>query len=108
MNDAKWTEIVGRIADEFTIIEKNTEDLPDSPGRLERIVFRGPAGILKIERTVRPRVAAYKTTGSKRIGSDMMVEKVYAEDDWIDSIAVFQERGSQWLPLQGGETMFSR
>lgn len=81
MTDDRWAEVVGHIKDTFSVTEEKREDLDDSPGFREWIVFDGPLGTMKLERVTRPLVLGKKTIGSRRIGSTTHVEYDYSSTE---------------------------
>lgn len=104
MQDEKWNEIIGRIKDDFTVEEHTTEDLDPGPGSVETIIFEGPTGRMKLERTTKPVVLDKKTIGSRRIGSDTTVEYVYSDSEFSKTFKAYQWNDAQndWVVMEGG------
>ncbi|MFA6908795.1 MAG: hypothetical protein WC289_02810 [Patescibacteria group bacterium] len=103
MSPEKWSEIVSRITDEFTVQAHETERLDPGPGTCEYIEFIGPAGKMKIERVVTPKVVGHHGVGSRRIGSSSGVAVEYSADEQIDRISAYRwdERITDWVELGG-------
>lgn len=74
MQDEKWQDILGKVKDNFEVLDENKEDLDPGPGFVEYIVFSGPLGKIRLERTTKPVVLEKKGIGSRRIGSQASVE----------------------------------
>jgi hypothetical protein len=107
MDDEKWQDIIGRIKDDFEVIENGTKDLEQGPGNVEYIIFNGPLGKMKLERTTRPLVLDKKGLGSRRIGSQSSVEYIYSDTEKTHSFKAFKWEESQndWLEMEKGFNM---
>lgn len=104
MTDEKWLDTVATIKDKFPVLEEGKEDLSEEEGRgfREFVIFNGPLGKMKIERTTKAVIIGKKTIGSKRMGSQAVVEYIYSDteksqkfkaykwddgqDDWIEIV----------------------
>ncbi len=106
MNDERWQDIVGKIQDGFEVIEHKTEGLDPDPGTVEIIVFKGPLGKMKLERTTKPLVLDKRAIGSKRIGSQATVQYVYSETEKTHTFKVFRwdEGQNGWIEMEMGES----
>ncbi len=102
MNDEKWENIKGRIKDDFELVEEGGKDLEESPGYVEFVIFNGPLGKMKLERTTRPVVLDKKTIGSRRIGGDTQVEYIYSEDEFSQKFQAFKwdENQNDWIEME--------
>lgn len=106
MTDEKWQNIIAQIKDndKLEMIDHQTEDLPEErgPGTVEIIEFKGPLGLMKLERTTQPLVIDKKTIGSRRIGSDTSVEYVYSDTEKVHKFTVyrFEENDDRWVEMQ--------
>ena len=99
MTDEKWEQIVGKIKDEFGVESHQTRDGEREREKIEEIIFNGPLGRIKIARSVRPRVLEEKTHYSNRIGGDMGVERVYSDDEFVNSMDIFKDNDGEWVPV---------
>ena len=97
MLDARWTELVGRIKDTFPVEREFSE--PIDHGTADGIIFEGPMGRMKLERTQRAAIVGEKATGSNRIGSDVAIQNVYDEDTQIENIRLYREMDGEWLAV---------
>ena len=102
MHDDKWRDIIARIQDDFTVLEHETKELPeeDAPGQVEYIIFEGPLGTMKLERTSKPLVLEEKTIGSRRIGSQTHVEKVYSDTEKVHTFKAYRQTGDTWIEME--------
>lgn len=86
MNDAKWVEIMDMIEERFGDAEFEKESTHEGKGSIERMLFNGPMGEMKLERVKAPRLLGEKTQYSRRIGGDVKVDKVYSEDEVVTHV----------------------
>lgn len=112
MNDDKWKEVLAIISEKFEIEDRATEDLSDEDGmgNVERIIFEGPLGRIKLERTTQPLVLDRKSIGSKRIGSDKVIQYTYSDTEMVHRFSAFKwdEQKQDWeeLKMERGEMLF--
>ena len=90
MTDERWTEIKALVEDKFDILSHETVDLDDAPGTREVIEFISPMGKMRFERTDQPLVTGKKVIGSKRIGSESIVEYNYSETERVHRFKVYR------------------
>jgi len=104
MQDEKWQDIVGRVQDDFEVLEYETKELDPGPGSVEYIIFNGPLGKMKLERVTRPLVLDKKGLGSKRIGSQTRVEYIYSETEKTHAFKVYKWSDDQedWVAIEAG------
>lgn len=106
MTDEKWEKIIGQIKDNenLELIDQRTEDLPEEAGQgtVEIIEFKGPLGMMKLERTTQPLVIDKKTIGSRRIGSHTEVEYIYSDTEKVHKFKVyrFDENEDDWKEMK--------
>lgn len=102
MQDDKWQEIIGRIQDDFEVSEHETKELDPGPGTVEYIIFNGPLGKVKLERTTRPLVLGKHGLGSRRIGSQARVEYQYSDTETIHTFRAYKWDGNQntWVEME--------
>lgn len=104
MNDEKWQATIGRIKDEFEVLEEKTVELEDTPGQKEYIVFQGPMGKIKLERLTKPLFEGTRGIGSKRIGSQAKVEYLYSDTEKTHAFKAYKwnEAAGDWQTLEAG------
>ena len=104
MTDDKWKDIIAKIKDNFELIEHKTEDIDgeESQGTIELVIFNGPLGKMKLERTTKPLVIDKKTLGSRRIGSETTVEYVYSDTEKVNKFRAyrFDEDNQNWIEME--------
>jgi hypothetical protein len=104
MTMEKWQKIVGQIMDNFEVIEHEKWHEEEEGGAdIERIVFNGPLGKMKLEFIMRPAILDKKTTYSRRIGSETKVDYVYSPTEKTYKMIAFKWDDSQddWVEMDG-------
>jgi len=98
MDDERWEELVNQIELKLKIQEKKTVTGPDSKTKIETIIFLGPEGKMKLERTSKPLVLDKKVHYSKRIGSAPSVEYIYSPTEKVQRVQLFKwsEKDHDW------------
>ena len=99
------------VKEKFEVEEKNKEDLPEERGGgyVEWIIFQGPLGKMKLERTTKPIVLDKKTTYSKRAGSGTKVDYVYSDTDFSQKLRAYKwdDIGENWVEMETEKSGFS-
>lgn len=109
MTDEKWLDTISMIKEKFGIIEQSEEELvEEGGGTVERIIFNGPLGKMKLERIVHPLVVGKKTTGSKRIGSTTRVDYVFSDTEKVRRLKVYKwnDNLSDWEEMKIEQDVF--
>lgn len=101
MREERWLQIKELIKGKFQLLEEKKLPLDGLPGEQEIISFVTPAGKFKLERVLKPKVLDKKTTYSQRIGSDVKVEYVYSENEFVDRLIAYQwnEARADWQEI---------
>lgn len=99
MNQEKWEQLIGRIKDDFKVIEHNKGEGEMEGETVETIIFENPAGQMKLERRTRPRVLGEKTQYAARLGSQVRIEKVYSQDEFVDTVKLYRLAGGDWQEI---------
>lgn len=107
MDDSRWDDITGRIKDTFEVEEEFDEALPEGPGKRDGLVFAGPLGRMKLERTSRPRVIGSHGITAKRIGAHASVAYEYDSSDIIQSVKLFRWSDGGWVPVNDPGSMLA-
>ncbi len=109
MTDEKWLDTVSTLKDKFPILEEGKEDLSEEEGRgfREFVIFEGPFGKMKVERTTRAVVLGKKTIGSKRMGSQAAVEYVYSDTEKSQKFKAYKwdDGQAEWLEITMAENL---
>jgi hypothetical protein len=107
MTDEKWLDTKSTIKEKFEIIEEGKEDLDEMEGRgyREFVIFNGPLGKMKIERTIKALVLGKKTFGSKRIGNQATVEYIYSDTETTSKFKAYKWDNSSenWIEITIGD-----
>jgi hypothetical protein len=91
MHDEKWQNLISMIEEKFPIEEQGEEEIAaEGGGKIEFIVFTGPLGRMKAERTTRPLVIDKKTQYSNRIGGDVKVDFVFSPTEKVHKFKVYK------------------
>lgn len=99
MTDEKWQQISDMIEEKFEVEEHGTEDL--DPGTSEYYIFDGPAGRMKLERTIRPKLEDTKVHAAKRIGAVNEEEMIYSENEEVSFMKAYtwEEDTLTWVKM---------
>ena len=105
MTDEKWENLLEMIKQQFQVLDKGVEDLVDTKGVREFIIFYGPLGKMKLERTSKPRVIDKKVYSSRRIGAAVREELVYSKTELIHQFEAYHwdEKQNDWLKIKAGD-----
>jgi hypothetical protein len=90
MNQDKWDSLIVYAKEEFDVEEHEKEDIMEGKGSVERIVFNGPLGKIKLEREKKPLVTGRKVIASKRVGSDVSEELEYSDSESVDTLFAYK------------------
>lgn len=100
MTPDRWEQLKGTILDRFEIIERATQPLERDPGTVELLVFKSPAGVIKLEFTRKPRVIGERGMGSRRIGSAVIIQRAYSDEDEVSFLKAFRQGADQsWTEI---------
>jgi hypothetical protein len=90
MHQAKWEALLDQIERLFGFLEHEIEEYPERHLTIETAVFNGASGRMKLERSVRPVIVDKKTSYTKRAGSEVGVEYVFSDDEFVDTVKLFR------------------
>ncbi|MEK7580108.1 MAG: hypothetical protein AAB465_00625 [Patescibacteria group bacterium] len=109
MNPEHWEDIIEKIKnkfsdaahvkEDFVVEENNTGE--KIMGERERIEFVSPVGKIRLEKIRKPMVLDKRVLYSKRIGSDIKVDRVYSDKDMVEHINIYRlnETENVWIKL---------
>ncbi len=105
MYQRKWENLVEEIERVFGFIDHTTEEYPGRRLTVETVEFEGASGRMKLERSVKPVVLEKKTTFSKRVGSDVEIEYVLSDDEFVDTVKCYRwdKLARQWRQIDIAE-----
>lgn len=90
MHQAKWEALLDQIERLFGFLQHETEEYPERHLTVETVAFDGASGRMKLERSVRPVIVDKKTRFTKRAGSDVVMEYVFSEDEFVDTVKLYR------------------
>ncbi len=90
MYQAKWEALLDQIERLFGFLEHEIEEYPERHLTVETAVFDGASGRMKLERSVRPVILDKKTSFTKRAGSAVVIEYVFSEDEFVDTVKLYR------------------
>ncbi len=100
MTNEKWEETVGLIKEKFGI-KNQFKELIDDGGEKETIEFQGPLGLMRLERTVKPKVLGVKTLYSKRAGTAAKkVKPTLSAEEKVSFVEAFVFQNEQWVEIE--------
>lgn len=100
MTDEKWDEVVGMIKEKFGIKNRSEEEL-EGGGKKEIVEFDGPLGLMRVERTIKPKVLDVKTTYSKRKGAIAgRVEQVTSDEEMVKFVKAYTWKDNDWVEME--------
>ena len=109
MTDEKWQNIVSMIKDKFAVEEESSDSVEIGNTKAgspaieikEIIIFDGPLGKIKLERTTRPIVVDKKTQYSQRIGAQVTVDYVYSDSENSQKVRFYRYESDQtdWVEI---------
>jgi hypothetical protein len=89
VNDERWYSLLDDLEERLEF--ENRGDGPGPRGaRVEWVTFRGPRGLMKLERTSRPVVLDRKIHYSKRIGGKVGEELVVSDTEKTYRVALYE------------------
>ena len=99
MNQERWEQLRQMINAKFTVNDEYIEEL--SPGKAEVIEFEGPEGLMQVKFITRPKLLDKKTSYSNRAGSNVKVDYIFSETEFVSHMAVFtwSEARDDWQKL---------
>jgi hypothetical protein len=98
LHDEKWYYLLEEIDRKFGIEERETEEVPEKKITIERAIFTGAGGRMKLERTSRPLILDHQVKYSKRIGGGTTDKYVYSETEMTHRVTLYQwdEASGSW------------
>lgn len=102
MTEEKWQQLVGRIKDEFEVLSHEKTGDESSRDSREEIIFIGPAGKMRLVRSIKPRVLGEKTYYSGRLAAQTGIEKIYSDTETVDFVKLYREDRGEWAEIDAG------
>lgn len=102
MTEEKWQQLIGRIKDEFEVSSHEKSGGEGARERAEEIIFIGPAGKMRLVRTIKPRALGEKTYYSGRLAAQTGIEKIYSDTETVDFVKLYREDRGEWAEMDAG------
>lgn len=103
MNEARWDEIKTLVKNKFEL--EKEEMVKEEEKEIDRLIFQGPLGRMKLDWVTKPRVVDIKTTGSAKRGGGtaQKIEKVYSKDESVTYLKAYAEKEGTWVEIEAGD-----
>lgn len=100
MTDEKWQEVKNMVREKFGLKDEFEEEL-EGGGLVEIIEFDGPLGIMKVERTVKPKVMDTKTNYSNRKGAIASnIEQITSDTEEVKFVKAYVKKDERWVEME--------
>jgi hypothetical protein len=100
MTDEKWEEVKNMVKEKFGMQDHFEEEL-EGGGSVETIEFEGPLGLMKVERTVKPKVMDTKTSYSNRKGAVASnIEQVTSKMEEVKFVKAYVKKDERWVEME--------
>lgn len=108
MTDEKWEDLKNNIRDKFEVLEESskpdvmTDDLGNEiEGTKDTVVFKGPMGKMKVERTIRPVILGKKSHYNKTQAGKALIEYIVSDTETTSKVSasVWDEISADWNEL---------
>ncbi len=104
MNENRWEDIKSLVKNKFEL--EKEERVKEAEKDIERLIFQGPLGRMKLEWVTKPRVIDIKTSGSsKRGGVAQKIEKVFSEDETVSYLNAYVIQNDAWVEIEAGDAL---
>ena len=90
MNDEKWYYLLEEIDRKFGISERTTEDVPEKRLKVEKAIFTGVGGKMKLERSTRALVLDRQVKFSRRIGGETAEKYLYSDTEKTHRVVLYK------------------
>lgn len=88
MNDERWYSLLDDLEEKLKFENRGEQPGPGG-ATVEWVTFRGPRGLMKLERTSRPVVLDRKMHYSRRVGGDVGEELVLSDTEKTYRVALY-------------------
>lgn len=104
MNEERWEDIKNLVKNKFKL--EKEERVKEAEKDIERLIFQGPLGRMKLEWITKPRVVDIKTSGStKRGGVAQKIEKVFSQDETVSYLDAYVFKDDVWVEIEAGDAL---
>lgn len=99
MTHDRWLDTKAMIADKFSVTNQGQERLEDGPGTMEFMEFTTPAGEIRLEYELRPRITGKHALGGHKVGVGSRVAYEYSPDETVGHLTVLRKINNLWQEL---------
>ena len=112
MNPSKWENLIFLAEEKFGIDKKYKEDFEVAElstgekimGQRQMIEFEGPLGLIKLEKSSRPKIIDKKVLHTKRIGGRVAIDFVYSDEEKVEELKIYrQDEEGKWVEFQADD-----
>jgi hypothetical protein len=102
LNDEKWYYLLEEIDRKFGIEERTTEEVPEKRLKVEKAIFTGVGGRMKLERSTRALVLERQVKFSRRIGGETQEKFLYSDTEKTHRVLLFKwdEQSGMWREIE--------
>jgi len=102
LNDEKWYYLLEEIDRKFGIEERTTEEVPEKRLKVEKAIFTGAGGRMKLERSTRALVLERQVKFSRRIGGESQEKFLYSDTEKTHKVLLFKwdEASGIWREIE--------
>jgi len=102
LNDEKWYYLLEEIDRKFGIEERTTEEVPEKRLKVEKAIFTGAGGRMKLERSTRALVLERQVKFSRRIGGESQEKFLYSDTEKTHKVLLFiwDEASGIWREIE--------
>lgn len=90
MSPDRWQQLIDHLDDQGRLESRETENLGERPGTVERVVVKTSVGRFRLSFTTEPKRLGEKALYSKRGGSTVNVQTRYDETEQVHIFTVEQ------------------
>lgn len=101
MTEERWEDIKKIVAEKFDQQEVLREDFAEG-GYSESVQFVSPMGRVELEFVHKPKLLTTTTLYSNRIGSQVKIENVYSQDEFVNMLKAYKydESTDSWKSME--------
>ncbi len=99
MTHDRWLDTKAMIEDKFTVTAQGQERLDDGPGTFEFLEFTTPAGSMRFEYELRPRITGKHALGGHKVGVGSRVAYEYSPDEQVGRLTVLKKVNGLWQEM---------
>lgn len=107
MTPERWLDTKAMILDRFGVTAQGQERLEDGPGTVEWLEFTTPAGAMRFEYELRPRITGKHAVGGHKVGVGARVAYEYSPDEHVGHLTVLKNAHGLWQEVDDPSALLS-